>query len=135
MAKVESTEIADDEVLTQFGECVDGTLNFRGQPRPSESDVSMLRGRWERTDAGQRVRRRREPSVDAARYTTAVDLSSVGFAVRHTPSKMNPDHVSVKSEHGWTNDVVMAFVNCFDSLMDLPSASDVDKAEEGEDGA
>lgn len=135
MARPEPTQIEDDEVLTQFGEHLDGVDNFRKAPRPNEEALSMLRGSWERSDAGQQVRRRREPTRDAARYTTARGLRAMGFKVEHTPSRMNPSHVSISCPHGWTEDMKVVFDGCFDDLKDLPSDTDGVEGPEDEGGA
>lgn len=92
--------IGDDEELTQYGVTTDP---FRNQPRwRQEEAVSLLVGAWDSLEAGYRVRGQAlEDGTDAARYTTVGALRAKGFIVTNTPTKRNPDHVSVSWDGEW----------------------------------
>jgi hypothetical protein len=61
----------------------------------------MLWGHLGQRDAARLVRRGYEPDDrDVARYCTAGGLRAVGFVVDNTPTRWNPDHVSVSVPGG-----------------------------------
>jgi hypothetical protein len=111
-------EITDDEVLTQVGAGGGGRFRFRTSLRddrdPPERSMSLLLGRFTpETGAATAFRRPTQPGRDACRYTTAGRLRAAGFTVRHTPTKMVPDHVSVYRDGDWTAEVARVFDACF----------------------
>lgn len=124
--------IQDSETLTHYGTT---TEEFRNEPRwATESELSLIVGGVDPLLAGDIVR----PSgalndgTDSARYTTAGALRAEGFDVRHSPTRRNPDHVSVGWPGDWTMEVSIAFDSCFTEIevADPPNADD----EEVDDG-
>jgi hypothetical protein len=113
-------ELDDDQVLTQYGTASDG---FRCQPRWSKEDaLSLIRGRLSGEEASRVVRRGRllGEGRDLARYTSAGTLRRAGFEVLHTPTRLNPDHVSVRFKDDWDEEVCDAFDDAFSSDGDDP---------------
>jgi hypothetical protein len=117
----ESLDIPDDAPLTQYGEIRPSKEpQFRKKPREEifETDVSLIWGRLTPSEASRRVTHVVSP-LAAARYTTAGALRAVGFAVRHTPGRSNPKHVSVvpDTEHpepaDWDDSMAESFDKCF----------------------
>jgi hypothetical protein len=123
--------LPDETDLTQYGqrEPVDSEgeearfadlPTFRNRVRdfqnPPEVDISLIRGRIGEQDAGKIVCRkyvRMARAIHAVRYTTAGELRSKGFIVTHSPTKRNPDHVSVEWRGDWTDEVSATFDTCF----------------------
>lgn len=95
--------IEDDEVLTQYGqEGPDGSC-FRGQPRFNDGEVelSMIVGKLTPKQALSLIASHRLACpMDAVRYFRVADLREREYVVRHTPSRNNPDHVSVTAPDG-----------------------------------
>lgn len=121
-------EILDDEELSQYGTVTD---DWRNQPRPFETDVSLLLGRWDPVSAGDVIRWRGggalQDGTEVIRCTTAGTLRSAGFRVHHTPNRRNPDHVSVTAVGTWNSG---AFERCFTEYQVAPEP--VDQLEEEE---
>lgn len=114
----EPEPLLDSEELTQYGR--EGTSPvFRDAPRSSqETELSMLRGHLSAAEAAIYVRKRSQADDrDQVRYTTVGRLRDLGFEVTHTPSRRNPDHVSVRVPEGrvpWEDAERGAFVKAFD---------------------
>ncbi len=101
-------------VLTQYGRRTPG--GFRVRPRPGiETGVSLIAGRLRPEVARALVVRRGiyRPGVDAVRYTTVEDLTDAGFDVVADPTPAIPDHVLVRYEGRWDDDVAERFDACF----------------------
>lgn len=116
---IEPYDIDDDQVLTQFGAKQDIVAldpPFRRKPRQGrETNVSLILGRLSPAEASRIVRRSLAPApFDGVRYATAGKLRAAGFVVMHTPSRMNPNHVSVSRTTEWGANEESAFDECFD---------------------
>jgi hypothetical protein len=115
------TELKARQVLSQYGArsptlVVSIVARFRTAPRASEGGVSLIAGRLTPRQAAMIVRHEYLPVRDSVRYTTVGRLREAGFRVRSTPTRMNPDHVSVEYDGVWTDDgdVSKRFDDCFD---------------------
>jgi hypothetical protein len=109
-------DLADSESLSQFGNHFkpEGGPAFRRAPRwGKEQAISVIAGRIGVKRAAVLVRGNVHPG-DGVRHTVVGRLRGEGFAVRHTPSPMNPDHVSVSYPGDWTEKVSQAFDDCFE---------------------
>ncbi len=109
-----TAELGPDTVLTQYGRRDPG--GFRDRPRQAvEAGVSLIAGRLRPEVARALVVRRGiyRPGVDAVRYTTVSDLADAGFDVVADPTPAIPDHVLVRFEGQWDDDVAMRFDACF----------------------
>lgn len=112
-----SDDLTPDIVLTQYGRR-DAT-GFRVRPRLNvEAGVSVIAGRHRPEVARAMVVRRGiyRPGVDAVRYTTVGDLIDAGFDVVRDPTPAIPDHVLVRHEGEWDDDVAERFDACFGPL-------------------
>jgi hypothetical protein len=109
------------ETLTQYGRR-DGEPAFRRAPRTGldQGDISMIAGDVTVEQATALVRSRLvEGHPDhAVRFTTVGALRSAGFLVENTPTRMNPEHVSVTWPGDWTGDVCERFESCFTNDVD-----------------
>lgn len=116
---MEGRDILDDEALTQCGRVIEGGFSFNDRPRMfrdlPETALSLVRGELPASTAVARAfGRAYEADSDACRHTSAGTLRREGFRVEHTPSKRNPDHVSVYWDHSdWNRDVARNFARCF----------------------
>ena len=113
-------DVGDAEPLTQYGHEGDDPP-FRNATRSYETDVSLIRGKLSAREAASLIRRQGErypvTHQDRVRYTTAGRLRSAGFAVRATPSRRMPGHVSVELQNPddvWDNSARSRFDECFD---------------------
>jgi hypothetical protein len=108
--------LADEEVLTQYGSSTNPTPDgpFRQTPREKdEGSVSLMIGHCTPTQASLAIGHLRALEGDGARYTTVAALRGAGFTVTHTPSRSNPDHVSVAARTEWTKELGQEFANGF----------------------
>jgi hypothetical protein len=109
----DSREVPDDAVLTQYGRRTTGQPTFRSAPRfPAESELSMLWGEMPPLMAALAVRGRIGDDNDRARACRAGGLRAAGFIVTNTPTKRNPDHISVSVPGGavkWDDGSVKLF--------------------------
>lgn len=116
---IEAEEIKDHEWLSQYGSLVQLISDepFKYCPAYGQDELSFIRGQVTLDEAARSVNRRKQHATvgDGVRYITAGSLRSAGFRVWHTPTVLNPDHVSVASLDGkavWTEDEVRAFKAC-----------------------
>lgn len=117
---VEVDEIEDDEWLSQYGSYAQLINNepFKCCPAYGQVDLSFLRGRAMLDEAARSVNRRKTTGAtpgDGVRYITAGSLRAAGFRVWHSPTRLNPSHVSVANVDGsavWTDDEIDAFKVC-----------------------
>lgn len=115
-------ELGDDEPVTQYGSA-NTDPHFFTKPKPNSrrpDAMSLIRGRLTPEEATLVVTgRQARPGVDLARYARIECFREKGFDVRHTPSPMNPDHVSVITrEDEWTDNVAERFDKCFEGETD-----------------
>jgi hypothetical protein len=114
-------DIADDELLSQYGSCVQLVNGepFKCKPAYNQTDLSFMRGKATLDEAARSVNRKKVAGAtagDGVRYILAGRLRAAGFRVWHTPTKFNPHHVSVATldeRAEWTDDEVAAFKECF----------------------
>jgi hypothetical protein len=106
-------EVPDDAILTQYGRLDAAQATFRGAPRfPGETDLSMLWGKFDGLAAALLVRGRAGDAHDVSRHVRAGVLRAEGFIVMNTPTKRNPDHISVTVPGDaikWNDEQVKAF--------------------------
>lgn len=96
-------DIGDDEILTQYGQEREDGRGFRGQPRfdRDERDVSMIAGKLSVIEAIRLISSRSTLAPqDAVRHFSVGALREADYVVVHTPTKRNPDHVSVIAPEG-----------------------------------
>ena len=115
-------DIRDDECLTQYGEAIpdESGYNFRNRLREhqGENELSLIAGRLTPQEAAKVVTKVGNPQA-AARYTTAGELRTQGFIVRHSPTRKNARHVSVHPPQAggqpaaWDDDMTKRFDECF----------------------
>ncbi|MEU7004791.1 hypothetical protein [Nonomuraea sp. NPDC046570] len=115
-------KIADDEVLTEYG---DRDRPVKGKPfkdhpvRPDiKNAVSLMRGKLTVDEAVANFPNRLAVAREGegVRYTTAGALREQEFRVEYTPSEWNPSHVSVENldaRREWTDDDSARFNECF----------------------
>jgi len=115
-------KIADDEVLTEYG---DRERPVNGKPfkdRPVRPDVknavSLMRGKLSASEAVANFPNRNSKARkgEGVRYTTAGALRERDFRVEYTPSGWNQVHVSVENldaKREWTDDDRARFNECF----------------------
>lgn len=101
------TTVPKDAVLTHLGKMIAGGAVFEEEPLWRESiverwvevDISMIEGAKSIEETVQLVRRRpqsrRSRKKDCVRYFIVADLMSAGYVPRRTPTRGNPQHVSV----------------------------------------
>ena len=110
--KVPVRDIADDEVLTQYG--VAGQP-FRNAPRwETEDELSICATVHDTPGSARCVTGRERPDHDASRQTTAGTLRGAGFVVRHSPTHRNDHHASVGADR-WDDEMTMAFDAAFEA--------------------
>ena len=121
--QIEKIRIDDAHWLTQYGaQTADQAVaNFRSAPRPNEADMSLLLGRLEPMVAEILVRKYITGTA-MARYALARSLREAGFKVEHTPSPMNPLHVSVFPATNWDAASAEGFHSCFTDQHDREDA-------------
>jgi hypothetical protein len=109
-------EIDDGEYVSQYGSRQTGKAFFWDRPRPRDFDgLSVMIGRLTPEEARQPVRRDGMAShLDGVRYAKVGDLRALGMEVVHTPSRANPDHVSVRRAGEWGDEVAGRFNECFE---------------------
>jgi hypothetical protein len=106
-----------ESALTQYGRR--DNSGFRVRPRPGVEDgISLIAGRLGVVQAHRLVVRRGSPlvGVDAVRHTTVDDLEDAGFVVQPAPTRAIPDHVLVRYEGQWDDEVAERFDACFGPL-------------------
>jgi hypothetical protein len=88
--------LLDGCALTQYGQLI-SVPPFRQSPRfdSGETDISLLEGRLEPSEAAALVLRRAAPPYATVRYTTVGRLRLEGFIVTRTPTRRVPNHISV----------------------------------------
>ncbi len=112
--------LEDHEQLTQYGTLSGG---FHRMPRPSDQNsLSLLAGWWSLEQATKQVRKTDVAPDDAVRYCTAGALRLQGFEPKRTPTRRNPEHVSVELQEGsiWNETNCNAFDACFPATEDRP---------------
>ena len=112
--EVKAIAIQDDHELTQFGTRAADmtTATFRSALRPGETEMSLLLSRLEPL-ASELLVRKYVSGTAVARYAVTGRLREAGFKVEHTPSSMNPLHVSVFAAADWDSDTASLFDSCF----------------------
>lgn len=114
-------EIDDNEWLSQYGtihRLVDGEP-FKCCPPYDQEELSMVRGRCTPDEVATSVNPRRTTGAapgEGVRHATAGELRDAGFRVWHSPTRRNPDHVSVATVDSggtWTDDDKARFNACF----------------------
>lgn len=109
-----------DETLTQYGDS-STSPSFHRRPDYDEDELSLIAGRLVAAEACAKVKWRgcfRQHQTCVVRYTTVATLTSKGFRVENTPTRLNVDHCSVwweAAENGdWPAEVSELFESCFD---------------------
>jgi hypothetical protein len=97
--------VGPDAWLSQYGRAEGhGSIDFRERPRfdqlnPAEFDLSMSLGQRSAAEMGLAVRSMPAPERirkrDRVRWFIAGDLIEAGYVVVLTPTRRNPEHVSV----------------------------------------
>lgn len=113
-----SRPLDDLEVLTQFGCASNPQGRFggicRSEPRNFEDALSLIRGDLSVAEAASRVRPSGENHEgDVVRKTRVGELRRLDFTVEHSPTKRNPDHVSVYRNGEWGIDECRTFEDAF----------------------
>lgn len=108
----DQNSVESDDWLTQYGRHSSG---FRRKPRKSEAAISLILGRLTLEQTVQIVPETEEPTEDdRVRYVLAERLIEQGFEALRTPTRKNPDHVSVAWPGDWDDDVADTFESCFE---------------------
>ena len=115
--------LQNDEQITQLSEA--GGAPFRDAPRSDrERGLSVIRGKREVEEAERLVKVRLTSPDNRVRHATVGVLRAAGFAVVHTPTRTNPDHVSViwpgdnwktQQDIPWSPEVMLKFAACLGS--------------------
>lgn len=115
----EKIDIADEDLVSQYGVRRNGVPEFWDHPRPQDFDgLSVLLGAMAPSEARKLVRRPGGPTAaDGVRYARVGDLRRHGFIVEHTPSRGNSRHVSVSRPGVWDDRTRGKFDECFDMPM------------------
>lgn len=120
-------DIEDGEVVSHYGtpgwpgwdpeDVPAGTHDgFRGLPRRDrdERGMSVQIGRLSPAEMVEVMMPWRSPRPhDAVRHASVRRLREAGFIVRHTPSRLQPNHATVEFPTDWTDDVTEAWHDCF----------------------
>lgn len=112
--------LADSQELTQYGSSTNPAHDdkpFRQKLRErDQGSVSLMTGHCTPEEASLATGHIAAQPGDGARYTTAGELRAAGFTVTHSPTRRNPDHVSVAAPGDWSVDCGEEFAKCFDRV-------------------